>query len=77
MLDENFKLLGETTVPQLQQPPSYMFVKDGKIWYYVKMDDEIGFVRMALIDDYTGIFEGGDFGTVLVIRSLWLRIPEF
>ncbi|WP_194976768.1 DUF4221 family protein [Aquiflexum lacus] len=47
LLDENFKLLGESVVAQLQQPPSSTFVKDGKIWYYVNVDDELGFVRMS------------------------------
>ena len=47
VLDENFNLLGESLVPQLQQPPSSVFVKDGKIWYYVNVDDELGFVRLA------------------------------
>jgi hypothetical protein len=47
VLDEDFNLLGESTVPQLQQPPSSIFVKDSKIWYYVNVDDELGFVRMS------------------------------
>lgn len=47
VLDENFNLLGESPIPQLQQAPSYPFFKDGKIWYYVNVDDELGFVRMS------------------------------
>ncbi|TVP45827.1 MAG: DUF4221 domain-containing protein [Mongoliibacter sp.] len=47
ILDENFNLLGESHLLQLQQPPSYPFLKDGKIWYYVNVDDELGFVRMT------------------------------
>ncbi|EOZ92146.1 hypothetical protein A33Q_4239 [Indibacter alkaliphilus LW1] len=48
VLDENFNILGESLIPQLQEPPSYPFVKEGKIWYYVNVDDELGFVRMEL-----------------------------
>lgn len=47
ILDEDFNLLGESEVSHLGSVPIYAFVKDGKIWYYVNVDDELGFVRMA------------------------------
>ncbi len=47
IFDENFTMLGESLVSQLDQVPSFSFVKDGKIWFYVNVDDELGFVRMS------------------------------
>jgi hypothetical protein len=47
ILDENFKLLGES-LTALKQVPAYAFVKDGQIWSYVNVDDELGFVRIKL-----------------------------
>jgi hypothetical protein len=46
IFDEEFNLLGESSVSQLTQIPNFVFVKDGKIWSYVNVDDELGFVRM-------------------------------
>jgi hypothetical protein len=48
ILDEDFNLLGETDLSHLGSVPTYGFVKDGKIWYYVNVDDELGFVRMTI-----------------------------
>jgi hypothetical protein len=48
VFDENFQVLGESVVPQLNQPPSSPFVKDGKIWMYVNVDDELGFARLTI-----------------------------
>lgn len=47
ILDEDFNLLGESDLTELGRVPTYGFVKDGKIWYFVNVDDELGFVRMA------------------------------
>ncbi|WP_194976759.1 hypothetical protein [Aquiflexum lacus] len=46
-MDEDFNLLGESDLSHLGSVPTFAFVKDGKIWYYVNVDDELGFVRMA------------------------------
>lgn len=48
ILDKNFKVLGETLVKELQSSPTIHFVKDGKIWMYENVDDELGFVRMGI-----------------------------
>lgn len=48
ILDEDFNLLGESDLSHLGSVPTYAFVKDGKIWYYVNVDDELGFVRMTI-----------------------------
>jgi hypothetical protein len=46
IFDEDFNLIGESLVSQMTQIPNSVFVKDGKIWHYVNVDDELGFVRM-------------------------------
>lgn len=48
ILDKDFKVLGETLVKELQSSPTIHFVKDGKIWIYENVDDELGFVRMGI-----------------------------
>jgi hypothetical protein len=48
ILDKDFKVLGETFVKELTKYPSLHFVKDGKIWMYENVDDELGFVRMGI-----------------------------
>ncbi len=47
VFDEEFNLIGESAVSQLDQVPNSVFAKDGHIWHYVNVDDELGFVRMA------------------------------
>jgi len=48
IFDENFNLLGETLLDGLKQVPNTVFVRDGKIWSYVNVNDELGFVRMTI-----------------------------
>ncbi len=48
VFDENFQVLGESVVSELNQPPSSPFFKDGKIWIYVNVDDELGFARLTI-----------------------------
>ena len=48
ILDKDFKVLGETLIKELSKYPSTHFVKDGKIWMYENVDDELGFVRMGI-----------------------------
>ncbi|WP_439482062.1 DUF4221 family protein [Cyclobacterium plantarum] len=45
--DADFNLLRESAVPELDQPPPYHFAKDGKIWIFENMGDEMGFVRLS------------------------------
>ncbi|SEJ30642.1 protein of unknown function [Cyclobacterium xiamenense] len=45
--DADFNLLRETAVPELDQPPAYHFAKDGKIWIFENIEDEMGFVRLS------------------------------
>lgn len=41
--DENFNVLGETKIEGLEQVPFYYFWKNGKLYSYVNVDDELGF----------------------------------
>jgi hypothetical protein len=47
ILDADFKLLAEHHIKAMQKPPIRSFVKDGKIWMYENIDDELGFVRIS------------------------------
>jgi len=44
--DKDFNMVGEMPVPQLINNPNTYFVKDGKIWIYENMDDELAFIRL-------------------------------
>ncbi len=46
--DEELNQLGETLVPHLTKKPTKHFAKDGKIWIYENMKDEMGFVRLKM-----------------------------
>ena len=48
ILDKDLNLLGESPVPVLNHKPGKHFAKDGKIWMFINVDDEMGFVRMSL-----------------------------
>jgi hypothetical protein len=45
--DQDFRLIGETQLKDLEKVPAYPFFKDGKLWSYVNVEDELGF---AVID---------------------------
>ncbi|MEX2569521.1 MAG: DUF4221 family protein, partial [Cyclobacteriaceae bacterium] len=45
--DTDFNLLRESPVPVLDLPPSFHFAKDGKIWIFENIEDEMGFVRLS------------------------------
>ncbi len=44
--DQDFKLIGETQLKELTSVPAYPFFKDGKLWSYVNVEDELGFAVM-------------------------------
>lgn len=48
IFDENLNILAESLVPQLATPPNKHFVKDGKIWLFANMEDEMAFVQLAI-----------------------------
>ena len=41
--DENLELIGETKIDSLPALPESGFFKDGELWSYVNVDDELGF----------------------------------
>jgi hypothetical protein len=44
--DKDFNVLGETKIEGLKQVPANYFWKNGKLWSYVNVDDELGFAVM-------------------------------
>ena len=46
--DENLNLIGETEIPDWDKVPSNAFFKEGKLWSYVNVDDELGFAVFTL-----------------------------
>jgi len=48
VFDEEFNLLGEIPIPELKTGSSAKyFAKDGMLWVFENMDDEVGFVRLS------------------------------
>ena len=45
--DQDFNVLGETKIEGLNQVPENYFWKDGRLWSYINVEDELGF---AVID---------------------------
>ncbi|WP_268033402.1 DUF4221 family protein [Algoriphagus sp. PAP.12] len=41
--DQDFNVLGETKLKDLENEPRNYFFKDGKLWSYVNVEDELGF----------------------------------
>ena len=48
ILNENLELIGESFLENLDFVPSGAFVKDGMIWSYLNVDDELAFRRIKL-----------------------------
>jgi hypothetical protein len=46
--DSSINLLTESEVPQLNKIPGFHFVKDGKIWIFENVEDEMAFVRLSI-----------------------------
>jgi len=47
VFDAEFNVIAESLVEDITNPPGFHFVKDGKIWMYVNVEDELGFVRLG------------------------------
>jgi hypothetical protein len=41
--DADLNLLGETLLENLTSTPRFYFFKDGKLWSYANVNDELGF----------------------------------
>lgn len=48
VFDKDFTLLAESALPQLNKKPGQHFVKDGQIWIFENIDDEMAFLRLTL-----------------------------
>jgi hypothetical protein len=44
--DRELNLIGESKVEELPSQPNWAFFKDGKLWFYVNVADELGFAVM-------------------------------
>lgn len=49
IFDEDLNLLAETPVPVLKAPPKRHFVKDGKVWIFENIGDELAFIRLGIM----------------------------
>lgn len=50
VFDDDFNVIAESLVEDLTKPPGFHFVKEGKIWMYENVEDELGFVRLSILD---------------------------
>jgi len=48
VLDKDFNLIAEGAVPELDRNPSFHFGKEGKLWLFENIEDEMGFVRLDI-----------------------------
>ncbi|WP_154859705.1 DUF4221 family protein [Cyclobacterium xiamenense] len=48
VFDKNLEMITEAIVPQLTTIPQTYFVKDGAIWIFENMEDELGFLRLNI-----------------------------
>jgi hypothetical protein len=49
--DKYLNQIGETIIPDLIKKPEKHFAKDGKIWIYENINDELAFVRLSIHKD--------------------------
>ncbi|EOZ98047.1 hypothetical protein A33Q_1554 [Indibacter alkaliphilus LW1] len=47
-MNKEFEVLHEIKVPQLTKSPNFHFVKDGMIWIFENVDDEVSFIRIKV-----------------------------
>ncbi|MBW3467790.1 DUF4221 family protein [Arthrospiribacter ruber] len=48
VMNKEFEVLHEIKVPQLNKSPNFHFVKDGRIWIFENVDDEVSFIRIKV-----------------------------
>ncbi|WP_162416370.1 DUF4221 family protein [Cyclobacterium roseum] len=48
LYDEELNLIQEAELPFLTEKPLRHFIKDGMLWVFVNLEDEMGFVRMSI-----------------------------
>ncbi|MCH7401537.1 hypothetical protein ACFOUP_13905 [Belliella kenyensis] len=47
-LSDNVKLVSEIPLPTSNKTPESYFVKNGAVWVFENLDDEMGFVRIKI-----------------------------
>lgn len=47
ILDNKFNLLSELEIKELSDFDNDYFIKDGKLWLFINLDDEMGFLRIS------------------------------
>lgn len=47
VFDEDFNLISEGEVPEFNSESVKYFAKDGKLWYFTNVDDELGFIVLS------------------------------
>ncbi|MEP0713526.1 DUF4221 family protein [Algoriphagus sp.] len=50
IFDKEFNLLAEAQIPELTKSPNVHFAKDGNIWIFENIDDELAFVIVKIED---------------------------
>ena len=48
VMDQDFKVLSESKLDLLEKAPQFYFLKDGKIWIFTNINDEMAFVRLSI-----------------------------
>lgn len=48
ILDKKLNLIAEGKVPELNNYPPFHFAKDGQLWLFENIEDEMGFVRLDI-----------------------------
>jgi hypothetical protein len=48
VFDKDLELIGEALIPEITTAPKKHFTKDGKIWIFENVDDELAFVKLSL-----------------------------
>ncbi|WP_209329514.1 DUF4221 family protein [Lunatimonas salinarum] len=46
--DKDLNMIAESFLPMLNARPAFHFVKEGKLWVFENIEDEMGFVRLAI-----------------------------
>ncbi|MDN3687273.1 hypothetical protein [Cyclobacterium jeungdonense] len=47
-MDKDFNPISEGELPEINNYPPFHFAKDGKLWLFENIEDEMGFVRMDI-----------------------------
>ncbi|WP_158859012.1 DUF4221 family protein [Lunatibacter salilacus] len=50
IFDKDLNMVAESAIPQMNKRPFFHFAKDGKLWVFENIEDEMGFVRLSISD---------------------------